>query len=482
MRALHLLAVLLLPLASAGQDTYRLQFKIEGLNDTTIYLAYFFHEKTYVKDTARASDDGSFVFTGQERLPEGVYLLILNNARLFDFVVGADQEFSLTTVQGAYPLRTAVSGDEDNALFLKNMVSNAGYSKETAPLVEIVRDSTATESAKAGARAGLQEINQKAIAAQELIIQQSPGSVTARLLLMNKPIDVPDPPKGSHGAIDSTYYLRYYRAHYFDHFNLGDELMLRTPKVFYWDKVNDYLSRLFIQHPDTLTAQIHHLGAIAKANPETYKYFIWKCITEFHRPEIMGLDEVYVNLVDKYVTTGEMDYWLDKRTIANLKTQADEIRRAMIGRKAPNLIMLDMNLQPRALYDIRNKYTIVYYFSTQCGHCREQTPKLVAFYESAHEKFGFDVYAVAADTSMQDIRDFASEFHTPWTTVCGPRTLTRKAFAEDYYAYSTPTVYVLDQSKKVIARHLPVTQLGDFLLQHENMIRRRREAHDGAGG
>jgi hypothetical protein len=60
----------------------------------------------------------------------------------------------------------------------------------------------------------------------------------------------------------------------------------------------------------------------------------------------MGLDEVYVNLYDKYFATGEMNFWVNDKLKKNLKDQADRLRKSLVGKIGPNLIMQDANFSP----------------------------------------------------------------------------------------------------------------------------------------
>ena len=101
-KALLLLAVLffVLKAVSYGQlNGHSIRFEIGGLKDTTVYLAYYNGESTYVRDTAQVSNNGSFGFEGKEPLPQGVYFLAMGRTRptrLFEFVVGETQTFSLS--------------------------------------------------------------------------------------------------------------------------------------------------------------------------------------------------------------------------------------------------------------------------------------------------------------------------------------------------------------------------------------------------
>lgn len=473
MRALLVVVFALLSLCSSAQEGYKIDFKVKGLKDTTIYLgynlAYYLKEQTYIKDTTIVDRNGTFTFKGNTPLSQGVYFLVLDKISIFQFVIGSDQHFLMETSADNYVENMVVKGDDDNRLFFENIRFERERHKEAEPFIKVLKDSTVNEVEEKTAREGFNKISKKVLDYQQILIEKNPGTVTARILNMNRPIQIPDPPKKANGNIDSTFQFRYYRQHYFDHFPLGDEVMLRTPKVFYWEKVKDYLDKLVVQHPDSLNKALDGLINIAKSNQSTYRYLVWNCIVNYQTPDIMGLDQVYVHLVDKYLVSGEMDYWLDKKTVQNLKDYAGKIRRAPIGSIAANMIMQDENLQSRSMHDIKNKYTILFFFKPTCGHCREEAPKLVDLYKRSKNKLDFEVFAVATDTSMKEMKDFIKEFHTPWITVNGPRSYIKTHFSELYYAETTPTIYITDEKKKIIARRLGVEQIEDFLLNYERV-------------
>jgi thiol-disulfide isomerase/thioredoxin len=458
---------------SFGQQGYKIDLKIKGLKDTTAYLGFYLEENTHVKDTAKVNNQGAFTFKGSKALPQGIYFIVLGKAIIFEMLVGPNQHFSLETSTADYLKNMVVKGDDDNRVFFENIQFSTALQKEAEPLVKISKDSTLQDEQKKPARESLRKINEKAIAHQQAVLDKYPNTLMARMMKMNKPIDVPNPPKKADGTIDSTFQLRYYRQHYFDNFDLGDEAMLRMNKVYYFDKVKEYLDRLIVPHPDSVTKAINALAAIAKRNQNTYRYFIWNCIVHYQLHSIMGLDEVYVNLVDQYITTGEMDFWLDKKTVKNLQDYANKVRHAMIGRTAPNLIMQNENLQMRSLHDLKNKYTIIFFFKPSCGHCREETPKLVSFYNANKKKFDLEVFAVSTDTALQEMKNFIKEMKTTWITVNGPRTYLKTHFMELYFAETTPTIYILDDKKKIIARKLGVEQLEDFLINYEKTLKKK---------
>jgi len=466
---LSVLCILLVAFYSSfAQTGYKIEMKVKGLKDTTAYLGYYYGESTFIKDTARINSIGEFVFDGKQSLPHGVYFLVLNKTRIFEFVVSNTQRFALSTNTDDYVRNMVVSGDVDNKLFFENMTFNMERHKEAEPLIKILQDTTMKEDDKKDARAAFAKINDKVMTYQDEIIAKHPATLTARIFKASKPVQVPEAPKRADGTIDSTFQLKWYRQHFFDNFDLADDAYIRMPRPMYQEKIYEYLNKLFVPQADTITKAIEFIVSKARKNQETFKYSVWMCVVKYQNPEIMGLDEVYVNLYDKYFAKGEMDFWANEKLRKDLKETANRLRKSLIGRQGANLIMQDSKLQPKSMYDIRSKYTILFIFDPDCSHCKEETPKLVNFYNTSKKKFDLEVYAVSSDTSMTKMKNYIRDMSMPWITVNGPRTYVGN-YQDLYDAPTTPTLYILDEKKKIIGKKIPVERLLDFFTNYEKV-------------
>jgi thiol-disulfide isomerase/thioredoxin len=487
MKTKFILFLIACSVSAFSQSGYKINFKIKGWKNNAAYLGTYYGETTGIKDTAQVNPSGEFTFDNKTSLAQGVYMLVVKNkslSKIFDFVVSDDQFFSLETDTSDFVQHMKVIGDEDNKLFFENIAYNIERNKEAESIMKIVKDSTLKEDQKKEARAGLNKLNDKVLAHQKDVISKYPKTMTARLLKTSQIVAIPDPPKLPNGKIDSTFQLKYYRQHFFDNFDLSDDALLHLPQPLYEQKIKEYLEKLFTPQPDSVTKAIDGLVDKAKSNKETYNYLVRSCLIHYQQPEIMGLDEVFVNVYDKYFATGEMDSWANAKTKQNLKEIADKIRSCMIGHTGANLIMQDQNFQPKSMYDIKAKYTILFIFKPSCGHCREETPKLVDFYIKNKTKYNFEVFAVATDTSMKEMRAFIKEFKTPWITVDGPRFYVneqKEHFSKLYNSDTTPTIFVLDDKKKIIAKKIGVGQLDDFLMKHEKFLQLKKPADASSG-
>lgn len=479
MKKIFLLIASVISFSAIAQTNsgHTIDFKVKGLKDTTAYLGFYFAEQTYIQDTARVNSHGEFSFTGKTALPQGVYFLVLNKNKLTEIVVGPDQHFSVETDTAGLRRavgRVIIKNDLDNKLYYENLAHNAELSKKAEPFVKVLRDTTLKDEAKKkAAQEGWRKISEEDVAYKEIVIREHPETMTARLFKTLRPVVVPDAPKRADGSIDSLFQLKYYREHFFDNFDLSDDALIRIEHTLYKKKVNEYLDKLYAPQPDTLIKAITKIVGMAKKNPETYRFLIMQLTTKYGNPEYMGLDEVYVWLYYTYYATGEMDYWANEKHKKNLKEFADNYCKSLIGKTGPNMIMQDANFQPKSMYDIKTKYTILYFFDHGCSHCRKETPVLVDFYKKNKAKLNVEVFAIDIDSSMVAMREFIKTFGTTWITVNGPRTYLNVHFKDQYDVPSYPTIYILDQNKKIIAKKPPTDKLEGFLLNHEKMLKRK---------
>ncbi len=91
------------------------------------------------------------------------------------------------------------------------------------------------------------------------------------------------------------------------------QALICLPRPLYRDKINEYLDKLYAPTSRYDHESYRKIVAKAKKNQETYKYAVWISLLKYQQPEIMGLDEVYVNVYDKYFASGEMNFWVNDK-------------------------------------------------------------------------------------------------------------------------------------------------------------------------
>ena len=440
-------------LASKAQQNSFLDFQINGWRDTTAYLAYYYGESTFVKDTAKVDANGRFFFKSNELLPQGMYILARGKTKEFEFLIGENQHLQLSTDSTDYLAHMNVHGDVNNRIFFHNIRHN----RKVESWLKQLKDSLIVEEQKKIAETELEKLNIEIVDYFAKESKEHQESLIVTILKAQQQIEIPK-------DLDKYQQVQYYKSHFWDNMDLSNDVFLRLPNTPYRKKMNEYLDNLFVPSYDSLKVGIDYIIAHAKPNPKTYQYAVWNLCHKFQTPKYMGLDELFVYLYDEYFASGEMDFWADESVKNNVKERAEQLRKSLIGKQAQNLILLDENLQKVSLYGIKKKYTVLYFYDPDCGHCKKETPILRDFYKNT--KYNVEVFAVSADTSMVKMKKYIEDLDLDWISANGPRTITPH-YQKLYDANTTPTTYLLDEKKKIIAKKIKAEKIEEFLDNYE---------------
>jgi peroxiredoxin len=237
-----------------------------------------------------------------------------------------------------------------------------------------------------------------------------------------------------------------------------------------WNELETYFEKTIAQIPDSINKECDMVIKKARANSEIFKYTLVTLLNKYAASKIMGMDAVYVHLVDNYYAKGDAP-WVDTTTLAKMKMEANKKRNLLIGKIAPNLYLPDTtNMRSVNMYDIKSKYTLLVFWDPDCGHCKKEIPQLAQVYPKL-KPLGVTIYSIA--TIAEEERDHWKEFirvngldFINVADYLGYRTL--------YDISSTPVIYILDANKKIIAKRIGVDQLEDFISKHDEFEMKKK--------
>lgn len=436
---------------------YQIKLQVKGLQDSTCYLAHFYlnPKSQIVKDTAQCDKKGQIIFTGNEELPKGIYIISIGKSRSVQLIVGNDNLIEMATDTSYSMESTKILVSDENKAFYD-------YQNKMAEFTKGYKE--ATEQAKNNLK------GKELITAYQTKVQQyqtkffidNKNTVTAKLLKAPQQPDIPESPKLANGAIDSTFALRWIQKHYFDNLDLSDEMYIKTPYL--ENKVDYYLDNLNYQIPDSLNKAADFIVKNAKSTKNMQKYLISHIASRYERPTFMGGDAVFVHMAEKYFL-GMPALW-DSSTLAPINEKKIAVKNVLLGNKAQNAQLTDLSgtkLVP--LYDFQAKYTLLFLYDPECGHCKERAPKVLAFYEKMKAK-DLKVYAASTVRDAEKIKKFVKDLKTEaFMNVYDNLTITD--FKEKFNVFTTPQVILLDKDKKIIGRGLDEDQMEDLINKME---------------
>lgn len=443
---------------------YEYKIQIKGMEDTVIYFGHHYGDRQYVIDTLPTDDKGVAIAKGDAPLPGGIYLVVMPKLqnRFFEIIVN-EPTFTLTTDTSDFAGHMQVVNSIENTIFYEDLNFLSAERKLAEPIKEQLKNATPDSEEALKLKAELESINNDVIAFREKLIEKYPNTFYVKFIQSFQDPIIPPAPVNADGSKDSTFAYRWIRAHYFDNVDFSDERFLRTS--LYTTKVNKYINAYVPRTPDSISAAIDFIAAKAMVNPEIYKFIIVTLLNDYANSKIMGMDAVYVHIVDTYYKTGKAP-WLDDAALFRIVNQADRIRPTLIGKQAPQIMLQDTNKMDIPLYSVKSKYTMVLFWDVDCSHCKKELPKVVEMYPG-FKAMGGEIYAVYSQEEWDKWIEFLRVEKYPWINV-GNMNL-KSDFQVRYNVDQTPIIFILDENKKIIAKKLAAEQVLGFLHEYENI-------------
>jgi len=451
------------PAFSFGQlkNGYELDITIRDLQDSTVFLAYHLGDKQYIKDTIKLDRTGHGIVRGQEALPQGIYMIVLPGRKYFELLMTANQHFSVRCSFSDYFNTLKFNGSEENSAFVEYQKKWVTMQQRVAAISKRIQNNKQNnDSLKIlGSMQKLQEENMKSYL--KSVIKANEGNFLGTLVKGLLPIDVPDfPVPIGFANPDSVRWVRNYnynKDHFFDNIDLTDERLLRTPLLY--ARLDAFFTNVLIQSPDTINKEIDKLLKKCSGNYKIFQFISVYLFNHFRESQIMGHDAVMVKLADDIYLSGKAD-WVTNEFKDDLRKQIDLIRPNLIGKKAENIVMDSYKGIFVSLYDVEKDFTILYFWEPNCGHCQEATPKLKSYYDKPKD-YSLEVFAVCTTSDKAKWTKYIEGNKLTWINGWDPK---RSSHFDYYYnVQSTPTVYILDKNKKIIAKKLSVEEIGPFI-------------------
>ncbi len=464
------LILFLFPLSLQGQDEgYRIRIEVEGLQADTVHLANYLGPKLYYYDTAYAKKPGQYVFSGDEDIKSGMYAFVANGRKLFDLLI-EEQRFSLHTKK-EQPVRSLKVKNSPNNKVFYDYIRNIRKQKNKArPWRDKLKKAKGKEKKKLKEK--LDALDQKVKKYQKKMAKKHSDLLAGKIIKASISIPEPDVPDSLSKKEARRQEHQYYKEHFLDNVELADERLARTPII--GNKIKTYFNRFIAEQPDSAIKAADRVLSRVEEGTDMYKYIVPFITNKYIDSDIMGMDEVFVHMAENYYFDGK-GFWMNEKELKDWKERVDKVKPLLVGKKAPMITLADTNGKFIPLKDLDAKYTILYFWDPECGHCQEATPKLKKAYDSLKTR-GVEVYAVGTPLKNKKWKRYIREHDLNWINVSdnpdinnNPRKyldrtdLKSMNFRKTYDIYSTPRIFLLDEDKKIIAKKLGIDQVVEYI-------------------
>lgn len=182
--------------------------------------------------------------------------------------------------------------------------------------------------------------------------------------------------------------------------------------------------------------------------------------------KVMGSEAVAIHVFDTWFKPGKVKMRSDSDLFA-AGIFAEFNRQSLIGNKAPELLLYDVETNPVTLFSggISGRYSVLYFYDTSCATCKLQTIMLRNLFEQ--EDFPVNLYAVYAG----DDRDAWTQYIDEQLSFNGNRTEISHLwdpeissdFQRKYGVIQTPRMYLIAPDGTILGRGLDVQSLSQML-------------------
>ncbi|RYD79267.1 MAG: AhpC/TSA family protein [Sphingobacteriales bacterium] len=438
-----------------------------NLQSGIAYLTYHTGSNLNVEDSAAVSKTGQAIFKGNKTLPPGIYAIVFPGKRLSaDFLIGKEKIQNISIKADTNNLAAMqVSGSPEDVLFRQYQQ----YVAKQGRLLNQERQAFANAKNRADStlhEKKYMEYNTELNNYRMGIITQQPNSMMA--ILLNAMKEPPYPTKQAITRQDSIDNYQFYKNHYWDGISFMDDCVVRTP--FFRTKLETYYREIMPQAPDSIIKDIDYKLLLARNAPEVYKYMLNWLTDEYISPKYMGQDAVFVHLFNKYHSKG-ITSWLNEKQMEAITRRAYMLMANLVGEQAANLELIDISGKIKPLYDVAADFTVVSFWDPNCGHCKEEMPRIDSLYKANWKDKNVKIYAVMTESDTMAWKKYIADHQLEyWTHVYQSLPMMQEekkaqapSYKQLYDITQTPTLYLLDKEKRIVAKKLTPLQLNEML-------------------
>ncbi|MFN3588806.1 MAG: peroxiredoxin family protein [Spirosomataceae bacterium] len=151
---------------------------------------------------------------------------------------------------------------------------------------------------------------------------------------------------------------------------------------------------------------------------------------------------------------------------SNLANQLETYRAMKKGNIAPDILFGDSSFLNgvsqdyfKSLSEIKSPYTLVVFGANWCPKCTEEIPKIINNYVK-WKNLGLEVIYVSLETDRDKFKEEIGKY--PFFTYCDFLSWD-SPLVKNYYVFGTPTLFLLDESRKIVLRPNSVEQVDSWV-------------------
>ena len=349
-----------------------------------------------------------------------------------------------------------INQSETNKLYHQFIELNKAYKTKAELLNVVLTHYPKDDNYYSLTKSKLTELQREYKQFVEVASQEKASSFISRYIKSAQLPIVTILPEKSTAPNQSNKQLEYLKMHALDNVNFTDIEMLYSN--LYTNKSIEYLTYYRNQQLPKALLEKEFMKAVdsllykAKANELVYKHMTEYLIDGFTK---FGFDLIINYIVDNYVIKD--DLCLNAELESSIQKRIEQAKKFKIGSDVPNIILPNINGNEIDLSKIKSEKLLILFYASWCPHCINKLPELVTLYNNQKEK-KVEILAISIDEKKKEWAKVIKDYKMNWINASDLKGWSGKA-AEDYSIYATPTMFLLDQNKKVESKPLEIEEI-----------------------
>lgn len=398
------------------------------VEDKTIYLKEIIGNQSYLLDSANIDAQGKFEFDTR-KYQLGYYSLGFENNDIQIILNPSEEELKLIFGNKKLKEKVQIVSSEENMLLWNFKYKSRAIQFETASLNQLIAKQLEKEDSIKLIINGLSVQKQNF---KDSLLIDCPDSFFSKTIKSSQHISFENKEE--------------VKLHYFDGIDFSDESLVRS-NVFP-SKIMKYLQVHTPYDESGFKASIDFILEKSQANEMVYNLNLNFLLSLFDE---IGPDLVFDYLINEYVLNGGCT---NETVASQWKEKVATYENLLIGKTAPN-IQLDTNLLLSQVVK-NSKYTILFFWSSQCHFCHDQLPALKAVYSEYDEII--EIIGYSLDTEASQWKNSISDNDLEWKNFSDLKGWESLA-VKDFKINRTPSYYLLDNKRTIIAKPINSDEL-----------------------